>query len=313
MNARLPPLTALKAFEAAARHSSFASAAAELNVTPAALSFQIKSLEEHLGAPLFHRLARRVELTEVGRMLSPGCTDGFAVLADAWRQTQHSLDTTRLSITAGPAFTAKWLAPRLFGFVQDHPEIDLRFAASLKLLDLARENIDIAIRFSATPDTEHFSQTLLREHWVPMMTPGLAETFCCAKDLLHAPLVHQDDIQFLNPEPNWAAWFKAAGLTAPAITGPRFSHADHAHDAALSGSGVVLGRLSLAARDLSEGRLVAPFGPVLRHKAQYRLLCPHGAQDKPQVRAFIEWITTEIRDTASVINDFDVINLASEQ
>src|SRR5210317_545459 len=115
---RLPPLTALRAFEAAARHMSFAKAADELNVTPAALSFQIKSLEEHLGAPLFRRLNRAVELTEAGRALSPGATEGFQALSAAWRAAQRLQDEQTLTVTAGPAFTAKWLAPRLYEFAQ---------------------------------------------------------------------------------------------------------------------------------------------------------------------------------------------------
>ena len=123
MSDRLPPLTSLRAFEAAGRHLSFAQAAAELNVTPAALSFQIKSLEENLGQQVFRRLNRAVELTEAGRALLPGCTDGFEALRTAWRAAQRLNDTNTLTVTAGPAFTAKWLAPRLFDFAQAHPEI----------------------------------------------------------------------------------------------------------------------------------------------------------------------------------------------
>ena len=130
---RLPPLTALRAFEAAARHLSFAQAAAELNVTPAALSFQIKSLEAHLGTPVFRRLNRAVELTEAGRALSPAVTDGFETLSRAWRTTQRLGDNNTLTVTAGPAFTSKWLAPRLYDFARLHPEIELRVSASLRL------------------------------------------------------------------------------------------------------------------------------------------------------------------------------------
>ncbi|MEM7709195.1 MAG: LysR family transcriptional regulator, partial [Pseudomonadota bacterium] len=131
MSERLPPLTALRAFEAAARHLSFQAAAAELSVTPAALSFQIKSLEEHLGAPLFRRLNRRVELTDAGLALTAPSSEAFQTLAAGWRAAKRVLDTGILTVTAGPAFTAKWLAPRLFDFAQKHPEVELRFAATL--------------------------------------------------------------------------------------------------------------------------------------------------------------------------------------
>ncbi|NNL18757.1 MAG: LysR family transcriptional regulator, partial [Boseongicola sp.] len=138
---RLPPLTALRAFDAAARHMSFSKAADELNVTPAALSFQIKSLEDHLGAPVFRRLNRAIELTEAGRVLAPGARDGFATLTAAWRAVQRLTDTSTITVTAGPAFTAKWLAPRMFEFAQAHPEIELRFTATLRLLDFARDDV----------------------------------------------------------------------------------------------------------------------------------------------------------------------------
>ena len=146
---RLPPLTALRAFDAAARHMSFAQAAAELNVTPAALSFQIKSLEEHLGTPLFHRLNRAVQLTEAGHALAPDAQAAFETLSAGWRAALRTQDHQSLIVTAGPAFTAKWLAPRLFEFAQAHPEIELRFSASLRIMDFARDNIDVAIRFGA--------------------------------------------------------------------------------------------------------------------------------------------------------------------
>jgi LysR family glycine cleavage system transcriptional activator len=124
MSDRLPPLTALRAFETAARHMSFSRAANELNVTPAALSFQIKSLEEHLGVPVFRRLNRAVELAEEGKLLVPGVFDGFAALQSAWRAVNRRLDSATLTVTAGPAFTAKWLAPRLFSFARENPDID---------------------------------------------------------------------------------------------------------------------------------------------------------------------------------------------
>lgn len=294
MSERLPPLTALRAFDAAARHMSFAKAAAELNVTPAALSFQIKSLEEHLDAPLFRRLNRAVELTDAGRALAPGASEGFTALGVAWRAARRSVDQSSLTITAGPAFTAKWLAPRLFKFAQAHPNIELRFSASLRLMDFVRDDVDVAIRFGMPKEEPGlFTQPIISEWLTPMMTPELAKRYPAPADLAAAPLLHQDDTRFLKPSVDWPAWFRAAGLPPRFASGTRFSQADHALDAALEGGGVVLGRISVAERDLAAGRLVMPYKIGLRTDAQYRFVCPHGAENRPQVRAFREWIELE--------------------
>jgi len=296
MTDRLPPLTALRAFDAAARHLSFANAAAELNVTPAALSFQIKSLEEHLGTALFRRLNRAVELTEAGRTLAPGAADGFAALRAAWAATRRLADHSSLTVTAGPALTAKWLAPRLFGFAQAHPEIELRFFATLRLLDFDRDDVDLAIRFGMGGEEDGVFSACLHREWVtPMMHPDLAARCARPEDVLQLPLLHQDDIAFLNPPIDWAAWFRAAGLGAPP-GGARFSQADHAIDAAAAGGGVVLGRISLAEKDLREGRLVAPFDLALSTEAHYRFVCPRGNETRPQVRAFLDWSLEQAKD-----------------
>lgn len=290
--ARLPPLTALRAFEAAARHMSFSQAAAELNVTPAALSFQIKSLEEHLGAPVFRRLNRAVELTEAGKILAPGCGRGFTELTRAWSATRRSLDTTSLTITAGPAFTAKWLAPRLFDFAQKNPDIDLRFSASLRLMDFERDGIDIAIRFGmGGDDTGLYSRVLIHEWLSPMVAPDLAARLKTPADLASITLLDDDNLQFLKPPADWPAWFRAAGVDNPPRIVPRFSQADHAIDAAEAGAGAVLGRISLTAGALRDGRLVMPFPIAITTQAHYRILCPEGSEAKPQIRAFLDWIS----------------------
>ena len=316
---RLPPLTALRAFDAAARHMSFAKAAEELNVTPAALSFQIKSLEEHLGAPLFRRLNRAVELTEAGTALAPGAADGFQTLAAAWRSAQRTQDTQSLTVTAGPAFTAKWLAPRLYEFAQAHPEIELRFSASLKVMDFARDAIDVAIRFGYGPDPGLYSLPLADEWVTPVMTPELATRYPTPASLLDATLILDESIDFLRPVVDWAAWFRAMGINTPIVTGPRFSQADHAVDAALAGVGVVLGRRALVIKDIADGRLVAPYGTALSTGARFRFLCAKGAELRPQIRAFRDWMLAEIKKTAHVTQSLrimsvsDVDNKTSEQ
>ncbi|MCW9043294.1 MAG: transcriptional regulator GcvA [Pseudopelagicola sp.] len=305
---RLPPLTALRAFEAAARHMSFAKAAEELSVTPAALSFQIKSLEDHLGQPLFIRLNRAVKLTEAGRCLAPGATEGFERLTAAWRATRRLQDSTTLNITAGPAFTAKWLAPRLYEFAHAHPEIDLRFSATLRMLDFDLDEVDVAIRFGYGPDDGLWSIPLDPGEWVtPVMTPALAAQYPTPESLRDAPLMYDDSIAFLRPACDWPTWFRATGLDHSPTHGPHFSQADHAVDAALAGAGVVLGRRAMVIKDLHEGRLVAPYGIALESKAHFRFLCRLGTENRPQIAAFREWILAEIDKTASVHDHLTII------
>ena len=292
---RLPSLTALRAFESAARHMSFAKAADELNVTPAALSFQIKQLEEHLGHALFIRMNRAVALTDSGKALAPGAAEGFATLAKAWANARRLHDTRTLTVTAGPAFTSKWLAPRLFQFAEHNPDIDLRFSASLKLIDFNVDEVDLAIRYGQTHDPGLYYEDIIDEWVTPMVAPSLAERIKSPEDLLNIPLLHQDDTTFLRPKVDWEAWFLAAGLEAPKTAGTHFSQADHAVNAALSGGGAMLGRISMTEKHIREGRLVMPFDLTLWSNAKYRFVCPQGAETRPQVARFIEWVMEEVK------------------
>lgn len=291
---RTAPFTALRAFEAAARHLSFAAAAAELNVTPAALSFQIRSLEDHLGAPVFHRRNRAVALTEIGAALYPGIEEGLSTLTRTWRSARRRVTASSLTITAGPAFTAKWLAPRLFTFAQANPDLELRFAATLRMLDFSRDEIDVAIRFGTQDTAGQFNEVIIREWATPMMHPNLAATIKTPGDILKLPFIHDDSLAFLKDSGGWPAWFRAMKMDDPGIQGPRFSQADHAIDLALSEGGVVLGRGSIAERSLSEGRLVAPFAETIRIPAEYRLTCPSGLEATPAVQRLRDWIATEL-------------------
>lgn len=307
MSDRLPPLTALRAFESAARHMSFAKAAEELNVTPAALSFQIKSLEEHLGTALFLRLNRAVKLTEAGRTLAPGASEGFQSLTMAWRATRRLLDSNTLNVTAGPAFTAKWLAPRLYEFARAHPEVDLRFSASLRMMDFDLDEVDVAIRFGYGPDQGLWSMPLSKEWITPVMTPEFAEQYPTPDSLKTAPLMFDDSVDFLDPPCDWTTWFRAMGITFTPTHGPHFSQADHAVDAALAGAGIVLGRRAMVVKELHEGRLVAPYGVALETKARFRFLCREGAENRPQIVAFRDWMLAEIQKTASVHAQLQII------
>ncbi|MFA3917180.1 transcriptional regulator GcvA [Ruegeria hyattellae] len=305
---RLPPLTALRAFDAAVRHMSFAKAAEELNVTPAALSFQIKSLEEQLGQPVFRRLNRAVKLTDAGRTLAPGTADGFAALQTAWQATRRLQDNnTTLTVTAGPALTAKWLAPRLYDFAREHPEIDLRFSATLRVVNLERDDVDVAIRFGYGPDEGLYSVPVRKEWLTPVMTPELAAQFPTPESLTDAPLIHDDSIGFLKPPADWPTWFRAVGIDFTPTHGAHFSNADHAVDAALAGIGVALGRRAMILKDMIEGRLVAPFKIAIETAGHFRFLCLPGAEMRPQIAAFRDWFVTEIEKTAHVSDAFKIV------
>lgn len=289
------PLTALRAFEAAARHLSFQDAAAELGVTPAALSFQIRQLEDLLGEPVFIRAHRRVSLSEAGQRLLPGVSDGIESLREAWRAVQRRNEHV-INVTAGPAFTSKWLAPRLYNFARAHPKIELNFKASFRLLDLRRDEVDVALRFGPDRNEGLYSRQLLREWLTPMMTPELAARYPTPASLRAAPLLHVEEVAFKLSHPDWPRWFKAAGITAPPVAGTLFSQPDHAIDAAMGGSGVALGRYVLAHEALKSGRLVAPFPVSLVPQESYRVLCAPGAEHRAPVQAFLEWLKIEAQD-----------------
>ncbi|MEP4196690.1 MAG: transcriptional regulator GcvA [Aliishimia sp.] len=312
MSDRLPPLTALRAFEAAARHMSFAKAADELNVTPAALSFQIKSLEEHLGEPVFRRLNRAVELTEAGRTLAPGCSNAFNLLSEAWSRTLRLQDAQALNVTAGPAFTAKWLAPRIYDFAQAHPEIELRFSAALRRMDLRRENIDVAIRYGYGPDTGLYSEPLHSEWVCPVMTPALAKEFPTIESLAaDAPLIFDESIDFLKTPAGWPEWFATMNVDFTPRQGPHFSQADHAIDAALSGVGVVMGRRALVVKDIADGRLVMPFPIALNTGARFRFICAKGDETRPHIKAFRDYIWAEAGKTTWVSDGVTIVEPAA--
>ncbi|TVQ58920.1 MAG: transcriptional regulator GcvA [Rhodobacteraceae bacterium] len=295
MSDRLPPLTALRAFEVAARRMSFAKAAEELGVTPAALSYQIKQLEEHLGVSLFHRLNRAVTLTEAGRALRPGVAEGFDALREAVRALDGIREGRALTITAGPAFTAKWLAPRLFHFLERHPDVEVRIVAVLRVLDFDRDDVDAAIRFGVKHDPGLFAETLIRDRLTPLCSPAFAARLTSPEALRDAPLIHDDSMAPLGWSPTWGDWLEAAGVERPDWRrGPRFSNADHALSAAAEGAAVALGRVSLAEPELRQGRLVAPFRLAIDPEAHFRFICPVGAESRPPLSALRTWLKEEI-------------------
>jgi len=310
MSPRLPSLTALRAFEAAARHMSFAAAAEELSVTPAALSFQIKSLEEALGAPLFVRLTRAVELTAAGRALVPDVSRGFESLRAGWKAAHITLSANRLTVTADPAFTTKWLVPELGRFASAHPDIELRFVTTLAKLDFARDGVDLAISFGLANDEGLFSDAFAPDHVLPVMRPEIAERAAAPADLLNETLIGEASLDFLRARPDWPRWLKEAGVEVPAdFAVTTLERADQAVDAALAGSGVALARFSMARSALGAGALVAPFEPALLTPAHLRVVCPLGEEERPAVRAFRDHLLAEAAKDAVFLEGRRVVRV----
>lgn len=309
MSDRLPPLTALRAFEAAARHMSFARAAKELFVTPAALSYQIKQLEEHLGVDVFRRMNRAVALTEEGEALLPGVRDGFDNLRQAVRALNKLKDEATLTITAGPAFTAKWLAPRFFRFADDHPEFELRFVASLRALDFDLDGVDAAIRFGSEADPRYYCEVLSDEWLTPVCSPQMVDTFAGPDGIDTTHLLHDESLDFMENVPNWSGWADFTGMEGDFTHGARFTNADHAIDVALEGGGIAMGRVVLVARYLENNRLVAPFPMALHTGGRYSFVCPKGHQDKPRLAALLSWLREEISDVPRIMEGREVFHM----
>jgi LysR family glycine cleavage system transcriptional activator len=299
----LPPLNALRAFEATARHLSFTLAAEELSVTPAALSHQIKGLEDFLAQRLFVRKVRAIELTPAGLALYPGLHAAFLQI----RQTVELIDRTPsekvLVVSTPPGFTAKWLAPRLYRFLTANPGIDARISATQALANFTTDGVDIAIRNNRTDARGLWSKRLIRVTLVPVASPRLVAEHRITEpaDLAKVPLIHDDLLGSLTGLPTWADWLAAAGVKGINLArGLRFSSPDHALEAAVEGAGVLLAHKSLAHDDLRTGRLVAPFTLELPTERAFYLVCPEANARRPNVKAFVSWILEEAEKTCGV-------------
>ena len=308
MRRPLPPLNALKAFEATARHLSFSKAADELAVTPAALSHQVRGLEDLLGLKLFHRRARSIELTEAARLMYPGVRSGFESLRTAVEQLDRARRDRILVVSATPGLTAKWLVPRLYRFLTAHPEIDTRISASVGYANFATDGVDVGIRLSSGSHPDLHVEKLSDEWLVPLCSPTLlygAEPLRSPHDLHNFTLIQVD---LPGVVPTWADWLGMAGVTGVDTSRSlRLNVADHALDAASEGAGVVLGYKLVAARDLGLGRLVVPFGPELPVPGRaYYFVCAKGHERRPTVKAFRDWAFAEIAETSALLQSIAI-------
>jgi len=288
---RIPSTQALRAFEAAARHLSFQQAAAELNVTPGAVSRQIQALEAALGAQLFQRSRKRVALTRTGRDYLDGIRTPLAQLAAATARIRGEGDGQAVSICAYPSFAIRWFIPRWGRFYDRHPEIDVRLTTSLTPVDFARDDYDLAIQVS----TEGATPPGLRAHkvidveTVPVCAPEVAARLRRPADLANVTLLHGD------PRPrDWARWLASAGIDGiDPEQGLRFESLNLAIQAAIEGLGVAIAIKALLHDDLAQGRLVQPFPHTRRTSRPMYLLYPEARTETPRLAAFRDWIVAE--------------------
>lgn len=297
MNSRLLPLNALRAFEASARHRSFSRAADELNVTPAAISHQIKGLEEFLSAKLFHRAKRTLMLTPAGQTLLPGIRKGFAAFSEAMADFGYFDETGMLTVAVTPSFAAKWLVHRLEHFNRAHPDVDIRMTTSMGLIDYEREGIEIGVRYGKGDYEGLVAEHLLSTEMIPVCSPRLLETDRPLKtphDLENFTLLHDDSHRHEEMYPDWAVWLRAVGATnVDPSHGLRFDTAGETQNAAVEGVGVALGRTTLVSDDIEAGRLVRLFDLVLPSDFAYWIVYPEDSIKRPKVRAFRDWLKSE--------------------
>ena len=305
---RLPPLNSLRAFEAAARWLSFAKAAEELFVTPAAVSQQIRQLEDYLGITLFHRMTRSVRLTEEARAVLPLMTEGFDKLAEAVNRLAQEEERGLLTISTAPTFAAKWLLHRLPDFSDKYPDIDLRLHSSRVPGEFDQDGIDISIRLSTGDYPRLHAARVFGEEFSPVCSPGLlagSNPLRTPKDLKNHHLLHVDWGDLNIPLPDWHMWTRKAGVEDIDLDhGPHFTVESMAIDAAINGNGVALVSHHAAAGDLQVGRLVRPFELVLQADFSYWLVCPHEYLRRAKVKAFSDWLLEEAaKDTMDESNN----------
>jgi LysR family glycine cleavage system transcriptional activator len=291
------PLNALRAFEAAARHRSFQTAAAQLFVTPAAVSHQIKQLEAYLGVKLFHRGHRSVELTPKGEELAATLIELFGLL-DLALDRATAATAANLRVSTVESFAAKWLAPRLHRFHHDFPDLKVRIDTSNELADVTRNTIDVAIRYGAGGYSGVSSERLMDAPVFPVCAPSLmndeARPLMKPADLRHHTLLHDDSAAGRPGVPDWSAWLKAAGASAvDATRGPVFASIYLAQEAAVAGHGVALGVAPLVEEDLQRGRLVKPFEHSLENAYAFWVVRRDVADASPAVDAFCRWLREE--------------------
>lgn len=313
---RLPSLISLSYFEAAARTRSFATAAKELHVTPAAISHQIKALEEHLGVELFVRHHRKVDLTPAAKGALPSLQEGFAALADAVEQIRsYSEARWVITVCAEPLFATKWLVPRLHRFYARRPEAEVRLQASLNSVDtirggpagpatFRRAGIDLSVRFGYGEYAELDTRQLLAVSLIPVCSPDIGKTLPLPspQTLLKQPLL-SDSTAYRSPERfGWQEWFRHVGVQpAETLREQRFGNGLLALEAAITGQGILLASKHLIQAELTAGKLDIAFNEEMPCPLAYYVVCPHPALERPIVNEFRDWLFEEAAASTNVM------------
>ncbi len=299
MATSLPSLASLRAFEATARHSSVTKAAHELNVTPGAVSLQVRELEQTLGVTLFERRPRQLVLTEDGSTYFATLRRAFRMMREATEELTARKRAPVLTVSCTPTFAAQWLVPRIGAFELQVPGIDVRISTTNRLTDFDSDGVDVAIRHGLGRYDGLMSERLIDDDPVPVIHPALRakKPLDRPEDLAGHALLHDVHRQ------DWRLWLDAAGVEGvDPGRGPVFVNSNGAIDAAKAGDGVALVRLSLVARELADGMLEAPFPEGVMTGLAYHLVYPPAALDRPPVVAFRSWIIAEAR-AQQVIED----------
>jgi LysR family transcriptional regulator, glycine cleavage system transcriptional activator len=294
---RLPPLSSLRVFEAAARHNSFRKAAAELNLTASAVSHGVQTLENWLGVELFHRETRGLRLTSAGEAYAPFVNQALSVLASATEQIPGRKATGTLSVSSAPTFANKFLIPRLDKFALQYPDLRVTIDTSQRLIDLAQDGFDVAIRFTSVKKRASHWILLGLETLLPVCSPALKQHFAglsAAKMLSQAPLIHVTCVS-----DDWIHWFRAHGMEIPSSIedGLRVDTIQMAIDAAIHGLGVVLGRGPFVNDEIESGRLVPVVEQAIPSGSGYWLIAAHTDFQKLEVKLFQHWLLSELATT----------------
>lgn len=286
---RLPNLTALRAFEAAARHQNFSRAADEIHVTHGAISHQIRALEQELGLDLFSRNGKRIAITADGQRFAQVVRQALLDIALATDELRASSRQQRLTVTALPSFAARWLSPRLGRFIEQNPDVEVMLQSSNHLTDFGREPVDLGIRFGSGRYPGLSVELLFDDYYYPVVSPRFNRG-----QLPRSPQQLAESTLLRCIQEPWRPWFDAVALDRPEPSGGLvFEDSSMLVRAAAEGHGIALARHVLASADIEAGTLVRLFDVAVKCPSSYYLVCLPSAMQRPQVQAFRRWLFDE--------------------